>query len=65
MKLSRPDLLSIIRETLKKQNHYTLQERESTGDPDVDRVVLYLDAITEREEMLLAIPLMFKKIRTT
>ena len=62
MKLSRPDLLSIIRETLKKQNHYTLQERESTGDPDVDRVVLYLDAITEREEMLLAIPLMFKKI---
>ena len=62
MKLSRPDLLSIIRETLRKKTEYTIQERESTGDPDVDRVVFYLDAITEREEMLLAIPLMFKKI---
>jgi hypothetical protein len=62
MKLSRPDLLSIVRETLKKKNAYTLEEVESTGDVDVDRVVLYLDAITEREEMLLAIPLMFKKI---
>ena len=62
MKLNRPDLLSVIRETLKKQGDYIISERESTGDADVDRVAYYLDAINEREEMLLAIPLMFKKI---
>lgn len=56
------DFKTVIRETLDKKGHNLVSEVESTGDVDVDRVVLYLDAITEREEMMLAIPLMFKKI---
>lgn len=62
MKISKSSLTTIIREVLKNKSKYLLAERESTGRPDVDKVALYLDAITEREEMLLAIPLMFRKI---
>ena len=61
MKISQPKLFSIIREELEKESQ-AITEREKTGDADVDRVAYYLDEINEREEMLLAIPLMFKKI---
>tara|TARA_Y100001938_G_scaffold144194_1_gene218359 strand:+ start:19 stop:570 length:552 start_codon:yes stop_codon:yes gene_type:complete len=53
---------AVIRETLNHKGKNLVTEKDSTGDVDVDRVALYLDAITEREEMLLAIPLMFQKI---
>jgi len=63
MKISKQTLDTIIRETLQKARQVLSEESvDSTGDPDVDRVALYLDVLTEREEMLLAIPLMFKKI---
>ena len=56
-------LEEIIRAAMGKAYNIS-EERESelTGDADVDRVAYYLDEINEREEMLLAIPLMFKKI---
>ena len=62
--MSTPKTLEEIIRTAMSKAYNPLEEREleSTGDADVDRVAMYLDHIVEREEMLLAIPLMFRKI---
>lgn len=63
--MTHKTLQGVLREALTQAySSPVLNERdsESTGDADVDRVAMFLDKIIDREEMLLAIPLMFKKI---
>lgn len=54
------EIENIIRQTLNEKEKS--DKVVSSGDAEVDRVAYYLQQINDREEMLLAIPLMFKKI---
>jgi len=54
------EIENIIRQTLSEKD--TTDKVVSSGNAEVDRVAYYLEQINNREEMILAIPLMFKKI---
>jgi len=65
MKITKEHISTLVRRTLQRTQEALHEEKAgmvSTGDPEVDRIAVYLEQINDRGEMQLAIPLMFRKI---
>jgi uncharacterized membrane protein (UPF0182 family) len=65
MKITKEHISTLVRRTLQRTQEALREEKAgivTTGDPEVDRVAYYLEQINDRQEMKLAIPLMFRKI---